>query len=114
MHCEVLTDPFAVAAPQLLETVLLSLRIVMLNCWPRLHQPPYQDKILQALVMCFLSVHDDPDSEGTLKLAKKYLLVLEPLFWALGPTDTVERRHFTDKLAQLIAKEPALETFFGP
>lgn len=110
MHCEVLTDPFAVAAPELLEVVAYSLCAVVSTCWPRLNQPPYQDELIKALVTCFLNVRDDPESDGKLKQTEERLVILTQMLSALGKHPNGSR--LKDKVAPLIAKEPVLQTLF--
>lgn len=105
MHCAVLTDPFVVAAPKLLEQALFSLSTVFACCWPRIDQPLYRAEIIKALAICFLNIQDDTESEGKLKNTKENLLQFGKFFGGVP---------FEDIVAPLIAKEPELEILFKP
>lgn len=132
MHCDALKNPFAVATPQILWHALFSLAGVMASCWPCLELAPYDDEITNALIVCFLNVHDDPESEGQLKvhddpeeilndpgsegkLKRVYPVLLQvgELLGYMGPKDDGNGGRHKDKLASLIAKEPALKILFG-
>ncbi|CAN8102566.1 unnamed protein product [Discula destructiva] len=110
MHCEVLTDPLAVAAPALLEEALQSLHRVFLTCWPRLAHEPYLGELATSLVSCFLHVHDDPESKGRLKLTNDRLVVLAQMLCIIG--DTPDQTPLRDYIELSIAKEPLLKLLF--
>lgn len=108
MHCEVLTDPFASAAPELQHLATKSLGIVVANCWPRLTQPPYQDEIIKALVMCFLNAHDAQASNEQLKHTKDWLIrIATMIFITAGDANSLR-----NKVIPLVEKEPVLADLF--
>lgn len=108
MHCEVLTDPFASAAPELQQLAIKSLGVVIANCWPRLKQPPYQDEIVKALIICYVNAHDDlAFSEQFEHTSDSLLRIAKMLFIIAGDEDSLR-----NKIAPLVEKEPVLADLF--
>lgn len=111
MHCEVLTDPFVMAAPGHLGLVLTSLVAVFRNCWPCLRAGPYQDELIKAIVTCFLHVHDSITMETwRQQYATETLKTLASMLCTLGMAPGGSDVH--NKVAPLIAQEPLLSTLF--
>lgn len=108
MHCEVLSDPFSTAAPELQRLATKSLGIVIANCWPRLTQPPYQDEIIKALVICFLNTHDDLASNSKLNHTQDWLTRLATMLIVTAGDEEGLR----DKVMPLVEKEPVLADLF--
>lgn len=108
MHCEILTDPFASAAPELQSLAIQSLRTIFATCWPRLGKSPYQDEILKALVISFMHADDDLTSNAQLKDIKYGLSNIAGLL-LLTANDKDSLRN---KMTIIVEKEPVLRDLF--
>lgn len=108
MHCEVLTDPFASAAPELQQLATKSLGVVMANCWPRLMQSPYQDELIKAVVVCFLNTHDELKSNEELKVTEDSLIRIATILCITAG----DKNSLRSKVEPLIDKEPVLAELF--
>lgn len=109
MHCEVLTDPFGTAAPELQSLAIQSLRTVFATCWPRLGKGPYQDEILKALVMAFMHANDDLTSNNAQLKTVKYELSNIAALLLVTANDKDSLRN---KMTTIIEKEPVLAELF--
>jgi hypothetical protein len=114
MHSEILSNPFAALAPATLSAAIKSLQAVITNCWPRLTTPAYQDELVKALVVCYLTVHDERDQLGEHFAALDAGLVKTASMLtaaARGPGGE-DMQDLGDKAALLISKEPLLAGLF--
>ncbi|KAI3401371.1 hypothetical protein diail_11455 [Diaporthe ilicicola] len=114
MHTEVMCNPFAALAPSTLSAAIKGLQAVIANCWPRLSTPAYQDELVKALVVCYMTVHDEREQLGTRSEAVDAELVktasmLTVATRAVGGEGVSD---LGDKAALLIAKEPLLAGLF--
>lgn len=114
MHTEVMTNPFAALAPSTLSAAIEGLQALIANCWPRLSTPAYQDELIKALVVCYLTVHDEQDQLGTRFAAIDADLVKTASMLTVATRGAGgEAVHdLGDKAAMLIAKEPLLAELF--
>ncbi|KAJ0113995.1 hypothetical protein J7T55_010239 [Diaporthe amygdali] len=114
MHTEVMTNPFAALAPSTLSAAIEGLQALIANCWPRLSTPAYQDELIKALVVCYLTVHDEQDQLGTRFAAIDADLVKTASMLTVATRgaggEAVD--DLGDKAAMLIAKEPLLAELF--
>lgn len=108
MHCEILTDPFASAAPELQSLTTQSLRAIFATCWPRLGKGPYQDEILKALVISFMHADDDLTSNPQLKDIKYELSNIAGLLLLTADNKDSLR----GKVTTIVEKEPVLADLF--
>lgn len=114
MHSEVLSTPFAALAPATLSAAIAGLQAIIANCWPRLSTPAYQDELIKALVVCYLTVHDEQDQLGAqfagidAELVKSASMLTVAARGAGG--EGVQ--DLADKAAVLVAREPLLAGLF--
>lgn len=114
MHSEVLSNPFAALAPPTLAAAIDGLQAIIANCWPRLSTPAYQDELVKALVVCYLTVHDEQEQLGEhfpavdAELVKTASMLTVAARGAGG--DGVQ--DLADKAALLVSKEPLLSGLF--
>ncbi|KAF3767499.1 hypothetical protein M406DRAFT_252813, partial [Cryphonectria parasitica EP155] len=113
MHSEVMTNPFAPLAPDMLLSALHSLESLISICWPRLSTPAYQDELVKALVVCFLNVHDEKsnDSDKDLVLIQTTLIRTAAML-SNAIKSGQEGDGLKGKVAPLIAQEPLLADLF--
>lgn len=114
MHTEVMSNPFAALAPSTLTAAIEGLQAIIANCWPRLSTPAYQDELIKALVVCYLTVHDEREQLGTRFAAIDAGLVktASMLIVATRGAGGEGVQDLGDKAAMLIAKEPLLAGLF--
>jgi len=110
-----MTDPFAPVAPETLFAAIRALQAVIANCWPRIPGSPWQDEIINALVLCWLHVeeHDHPAGDKPYAEIEQELLTASKALAAVfktgeGSTDLLSR------VAPLLEKEPRLAKLFQP
>lgn len=108
MHCEILTDPFASAAPELHSLAIQSLRTIFATCWPRLGKGPYQDEILKALVISFMHADDDLTSNAQLQDIKSELSSIAGLLLVTAD----DKDSLRNKMMTFVEKEPVLAELF--
>lgn len=67
-------DPFFVGDPRCLIAAVAALQSLIANCWPRLSQTHHRNRVIQALVVCWINVtaeegqgSADPESTALLK-----------------------------------------------
>lgn len=113
MHSEFMTNPFAPLAPDTLQSALCSLETVILNCWPRLSTPAYQDELIKTLTVCFLNIHDESDrpNQGLVQI-KTSLAHTAALLSKATKKGAGEGNILKEKVAPLIAQEPLLAELF--
>ncbi|KAK7715056.1 CCA tRNA nucleotidyltransferase, mitochondrial [Diaporthe eres] len=114
MHSEVLSNPFAALAPATLCAAIRGLQAIIANCWPRLSTPAYQDELIKALVVCYLTVHDEQDQLGARFEAINAELVktASMLTVAARGAGGEAVQDLADKAALLVSKEPLLAGLF--
>lgn len=114
MLSEVLSNPFAALAPATLSAAIAALQAIIANCWPRLSTPAYQDELIKALVVCYLTVQDEQDQLGPrfedidAELVKTASMLTVAARGAGG--EVVQ--DLADKVALLVSKEPLLGELF--
>lgn len=116
MLSTIMTDPFAPVAPETLLSAIKALQAVLANCWLRIPGSPWQDEIINALVLCWLHVaeHDHPATDKTFVQIEQELLTSSKALAAVlktaggeGPAD------LSSHVAPLLAKEPRLVKLFS-
>lgn len=114
MHSEVLSNPFAALAPATLAAAITGLQAVIANCWPRLSTPAYQDELIKALVVCYLTVHDEQDQLGVQfpVIDAELIKTASMLTVAARGTGGEGVQDLADKAAVLVAREPLLAGLF--
>lgn len=114
MHSEVLSNPFAALAPATLCAAIAGLQAIIANCWPRLSTPAYQDELIKALVVCYLTVQDEREQLGARFTAIDAELVktASMLTVAARGAGGEELQDLADKAAALVSKEPLLAGLF--
>ncbi|POS74135.1 hypothetical protein DHEL01_v207469 [Diaporthe helianthi] len=114
MHSEVLSNPFAALAPATLSAAIQGLQAVIANCWPRLSIPAYQDELIKALVVCYMTVHDERDQLGErfAELDVELVKTASMLTVAAKGTAGKGAEDLADKAALLVSKEPLLAGLF--
>lgn len=70
MLSAILTDPFGPSAPETLLAAVKALQAVLTNCWPRIPDSPWQDEIINALVLCWLHVLEQEGEEDKVSSGK--------------------------------------------
>ncbi|KAK4151349.1 mitochondrial CCA tRNA nucleotidyltransferase [Chaetomidium leptoderma] len=118
MLSSIMTDPFAPVAPATLLSAIKALQAVLANCWPRIPASPWQDEIVNALVLCWLHVaeHDHAAGDKTYALIEQELLTSSKALAAVLKTAEggVATTNLSSHVAPLIAKEPRLAKLFFP
>lgn len=109
MFSEILTEPFITQAPRDLSRKVSSVQVVIQNCWPRIAATQaYQDEIIRFLVTCFLNVRDEKLGSAAEAPLVKTASMLSTVMKSPGDqAPTLE-----DKVAPLVAREPALSDLF--
>lgn len=125
MLSTIMTDPFAPVAPATLLAAIKALQAVLANCWPRIPGSPWQDEIINALVLCWLHVaeHDRPatgNAAMAAKAEKLYAQIEQELLTSskalAAVLKTAEGGAATDlasHVAPLLEKEPRLAKLFA-
>jgi hypothetical protein len=114
MHSEVLSNPFAALAPATLSAAIKGLQAVIANCWPRISTPAYQDELIKALVVCYLTVQDEQDQLGERFAALDAELVKTASMLTVAARGAGDggAQDLGDKAAMLVSKEPLLAGLF--
>lgn len=109
MLSTIMTDPFAPVSPATLLSATKALQAVLANCWPRIPASPWQDEIINALVLCWLHLaeHDKPDAAHS--LIKQELLTSAKALAAVLKTNNI---NLASHVAPLVAKESRLAPLF--
>ncbi|KAL2135876.1 hypothetical protein VTI74DRAFT_6475 [Chaetomium olivicolor] len=118
MLSSILTDPFAPVSPATLLAAIRALQAVLANCWPRIPGSPWQDEIINALVLCWLHLaeHNRPfDDGGSVYTAiEQELLTSSKALAAVLKTGSGEGAiNLASHVAPLLAKEPRLGRLFS-
>jgi hypothetical protein len=113
MLSSILSDPFAPAAPATLLSAIKTLHAVLTNCWPRIPDSPWQDEIIQAAVLCWLNVSDEPTAIATSSRAamRQELLTTVKCLSAVLKAGGVD---LAEIVTPLVEKEPSLGALFSP
>ncbi|KAK3353539.1 hypothetical protein B0T25DRAFT_214675 [Lasiosphaeria hispida] len=106
-----LTDPFALAAPATLLSAIKALQAVLAACWPRIHESPWQDEIINALTLCWCNTHDD-DSIVFIPIRPTFEQELILSAKALAAVLKTEGVDLAVTVTPLVAKEPSLGRLF--
>lgn len=114
MHSEVLSNPFASLAPATLSAAIQGLQAIIANCWPRMSTPAYQDELIKALVVCYMTVHDERDQLGErfAELDAGLVNTASMLTVAAKGAGDEVAEDLADKAALLVSKEPLLAGLF--
>ncbi|KAK5657705.1 hypothetical protein OQA88_2777 [Cercophora sp. LCS_1] len=103
MISAIMTDPFAHVAPSTLLAAVKSLQAVLINCWPRIASSPWQDEMLQSLVLCWLNLAEETNTE--LDVVRQELQASAKMLAAILKT---EDARLSELSGPLIAQEPSL------
>ncbi|KAH6635214.1 hypothetical protein B0J18DRAFT_472244 [Chaetomium sp. MPI-SDFR-AT-0129] len=142
MLSAILTDPFGPSAPETLLAAVKALQAVLTNCWPRIPGSPWQDEIINALVLCWLHVLEQEGEEDKVSseqerprgeesknrrfgLVKKELRLTARALAAVLKTARKQvdggedgkgnvETDLGSYVAPLVAKDPRLTGLFGP
>ncbi|KAK4146701.1 uncharacterized protein C8A04DRAFT_34607 [Dichotomopilus funicola] len=119
MLSAILTDPFGPSAPETLLAAVKALQAVLTNCWPRILGSPWQDEIINALVLCWLHVlEQEGEEDKELRLtARAVAAVLKTARKQVDGGEDGKGNVETDLgsyVAPLVAKDPRLTGLFGP
>lgn len=114
----IMTDPFAPVAPWALLSAIKALQAVLANCWLRIPNSPWQDEIINALVLCWLHVmeHDRyPSAEIRAQLEQELLTTSKVLAAVLKTAEgeggaAIE---LSSHAAPLVEKDPRLALLFS-
>lgn len=113
MLSTIMTDPFAPLAPATLLSAIKALQAVLATCWPRIPASPWQDEIVNALVLCWLhlpSGQDDTAGGSRADVLERELLTSARALAAVLKIGGVD---LAAHVAPLVAKEPSLERLFS-
>ncbi|KAL2023969.1 hypothetical protein VTK56DRAFT_204 [Thermocarpiscus australiensis] len=110
MLSAIMTEPFATAAPDTLLSAVRALQAVLANCWPRIPASPWQDEIINALVLCWLHLADHDRPDPSLNLLEQELLTSAKVLAAVLKTGEI---NLTEHVAPLVTKEPASGRLFS-
>ncbi|KAM7186884.1 mitochondrial CCA tRNA nucleotidyltransferase [Rhypophila sp. PSN 637] len=131
MISTIMTNPFAPLSPSTLVAAIKALQATLAICWPRLCASPWQDETLNALVMCWLNVHDfeqdqpQPKTSNQTAEIKQQLTVsasalnavLKTRAGAAATSDPQQDEQAEDPLDEiispLVSKEPLLAGLFS-
>jgi hypothetical protein len=120
MLSTIMTDPFAPVAPATLLSAIKALQAVLANCWPRIPGSPWQDEIINALVLCWLHVaeHEHPGTDKLYTEIEQELVTSSKALAAVLKTASGDGEGATldlsSHVAPLVAKEPRLAKLFPP
>jgi hypothetical protein len=124
-----MTDPFAPVAPPTLLAAIKALQAVLANCWPRIPASPWQNEIINALVLSWMHLVEHEYSgtkhnENPAWLQKKdkaaYNLIEQELITSVRALSTVLKTaedgaiDLSAHVAPLVEKEPRLRELFSP
>jgi hypothetical protein len=121
MLSSIMTDPFAPLAPATLLSAVKALQAVLANCWPRIPGSPWQDEIINALVLCWLHLaeHERPgtdDGKAYAQIEQALLTASKALAAVLksaGPEDGgAQATDLATHVAPIVEKDPRLASLF--
>jgi len=113
MLSTIISDPFAPAAPRTLLSAIKALQAVVTNCWPRIPSSPWQDEIIQTVILCWLNVNEHLNDDGTSPetTIRKELITSVKYLAAVLKAEDVD---LVKLVEPLVAKEPSLNGLFSP
>jgi hypothetical protein len=108
-----LSDPFAPAAPKTLLSAIKATQAVLANCWPRIPESPWQDEIIQAVVLCWLNMSEQSSSAGgsPVTTIRQELITTIKYLAAVLKDENIDLIKLVEPL---VAKEPSLSGLFSP
>lgn len=117
MLSTIMTDPFAPAAPEMLLSAIKALQAVLTNCWPRIPYSPWQDEIINALVLSWLHLaeHSHAATDKTYTSLQQELLISSRALAAVLKTaggETAGAIDLSSHVAPLVEKDPRLAALF--
>jgi hypothetical protein len=110
MLSTIMTDPFGPVSPATLLSAIKALQAVLANCWPRIPASPWQDEIINALVLCWLHLAEHDDQSDAHNLIKQELLISTKALAAVLKAGDID---LDSHVAPLVAKEPQLARLFS-
>lgn len=116
MLSTILTDPFASLHLPTLLSAIKALQAVLATCWPRLPNSPWQDEIINSLVLCWLNLDTSDSSVGNFSAIKQQLVHTADALAAVLATEVEEGKptiNLSGVVAPLVAKEPSLSQLFS-
>jgi hypothetical protein len=117
MLSTIMTDPFAPVAPATLLSAIKALQAVLTNCWPRIPHSPWQDEIINALVLSWLHLaeHSHAATDKTYARLRQELLTSSRALAAVLKTtggEAAEAVELSSHVAPLVEKDPRLAALF--
>lgn len=117
MLSTILTDPFASLHPPTLLSAIKALQAVLAACWPRIPHSPWQDEMINSLVLCWLNLDASHSSlDNNLPAIKQALIQTADALAAVLATEVKEGKpaiNLSELVAPLVAKEPSLSQLFS-
>ncbi|KAK4238163.1 mitochondrial CCA tRNA nucleotidyltransferase [Achaetomium macrosporum] len=120
MLSSIMTDPFAPVAPATLFAAIKALQAVLADCWPRIPASPWQDEIINALVLCWLHLVEHDRSSAKESEKATYSLIEQELITSAKALSIVLKTaeegaiDLSAHVAPLVEKEPRLGGLFSP
>ncbi|KAK3955130.1 hypothetical protein QBC32DRAFT_381238 [Pseudoneurospora amorphoporcata] len=112
MLSTILTDPFASLHPPTLLSAIKALQAVLATCWPRIPNSPWQDEIINLLVLCWLNLGTS-DNFPTIREALVQTADALAAVLATEMEDGKPTINLSEVVAPLVAKEPSLSQVFS-
>ncbi|CCC11066.1 unnamed protein product [Sordaria macrospora k-hell] len=115
MLSTILTDPFASLHQPTLLSAIRALQAVLATCWPRIPNSPWQDEIINSLVLCWLNLGTSSTSDNFLAIRQALVHAADALAAVLA-TEEEEGKpaiNLSKVVAPLVAKEPSLSQLFS-
>ncbi|KAJ4383769.1 hypothetical protein N0V85_008407, partial [Neurospora sp. IMI 360204] len=116
MLSTILTDPFASLHPPTLLSAIKALQAVLATCWPRIPNSPWQDEIINSLVLCWLNLDASGSSGDNFPVIRQALVHTADALAAVLATEVEEGKptiNLSEVVAPLVAKEPSLSQLFS-
>ena len=116
MLTTILTDPFASLHQPTLLSAIKALQAVLATCWPRIPYSPWQDEIINSLVLCWLNLDASNSSGDSFPAIKQALVQTADALTAVLATEVEEGKaaiNLSELVAPLVAKEPSLSQLFS-
>ncbi|KAK3398466.1 hypothetical protein B0T20DRAFT_498348, partial [Sordaria brevicollis] len=116
MLSRILTDPFASLHPPTLLSAIKALQAALATCWPRIPNSPWQDEIINALVLCWLNLDASSSSKDNIPTIRQALVVTADALSAVLAAEVEEGKppiNLSEVVAPIVAKEPSLSQLFS-
>jgi len=107
----VMSDPFATAAPDMLLETTTAMQVIVQTCWPRIRDK-WLGEYLRGLVACWLNVTDDEADNTDNKRVALFEKIKHELKILACLLEDVSGQAFVQAKNDLIREESALEVLF--